>query len=65
MSEQFSPIDASGSALNVAVRGDKVLVLAPGGVEIELSVKDARRSVQRLLDAIAVAEGFAPTARSA
>ena len=65
MSEQFSPIDASGSALNVAVRGDKVLVLAPGGGEIELSVRDARRSVQRLTDAIAVAEGLSPAARSA
>jgi hypothetical protein len=56
MTEQFSIVDASGSALNVAVRGDKVLVLGPGGREIELSVVDARRSMQRLADAIAVAE---------
>jgi hypothetical protein len=60
MSEQFSRIDVSGSALNVVVRGDQVLVLAPGGVEIVLSVPDARRSMQRLADAIAVAEGRPP-----
>jgi len=60
MSEQFSRIDVSGSALNVAVRGDQVLVLAPGGGEIVLSVTDARRSMQRLADAIAVAEGRPP-----
>lgn len=60
MSEQFSMIDASGSALNVGVRGDRVLVFAPGGGQIEMSVADARRSMQRLADAIAVAEGFPP-----
>jgi hypothetical protein len=59
MTDDFSPIDASGSALNVVVRGDQVLVLAPGG-EIAMSVADARRSMQRLADAIAVAEGGSP-----
>jgi len=63
MSEQFSMIDASDSALNVAVRGDKVLVLAPGGTQIEMSVEDARRSMQRLADAISVAEVRPPPSR--
>ncbi len=60
MNERFSRIDASGSALNVAVRGDRILVLTPAGAEIELSIADARRSMQRLADAIAVAEGLPP-----
>ena len=60
MSEQFSRIDVSGSALNVAVRGDKILVLMADGTEIELSIADARRSMQRLADAVVVAEGFPP-----
>jgi hypothetical protein len=60
MTDKFPLIDASGSALNIAVKGDKVLVLAPGGEEIVLSLGDARRSLQRLTDAIAVAEGRLP-----
>jgi len=60
MSEQFSMIDASGSALNVAALSDKVLVFTPGGDKIEMSIADARRSMQRLADAIAVAEGRSP-----
>jgi len=65
MSEQFSMIDSSGSALNVAARGDKVLVFTPGGDRIEMSIGDARRSMQRLADAIAVAEGRPPVSPSA
>ncbi|HTX49620.1 MAG TPA: hypothetical protein VME40_09545 [Caulobacteraceae bacterium] len=63
MSEQFSMIDASDTALNVAVRGQTVLVIAPGGSQIEMSIADARRSMQRLADAIAVAEGLPPIQR--
>jgi len=57
MTDTSFPIDVSGSALNVVVQGDKILVLAPGGASIELSLDDARRSLQRLADAIAVAQG--------
>jgi len=60
MSEQFSIIDASDSALTVAARGDMVLVFMPGGERIEMSIVDARRSMQRLADAIALAEGRSP-----
>ena len=60
MPQTFPLIDASETALNVAVRGDKVLILVPGGAEIELSLEDARRSHQRLTDAIAFAEGRVP-----
>ena len=60
MNQRFPPIDASGSALNVAFRGDKVLILVPGGEDIVLSLDDARRSLQRLSDAIACAEGHLP-----
>ena len=60
MTEQFPLIDVSGSALNVVVQGDKVLILVPGGREIVLGLADARRSLQRLADAIAVAEGRSP-----
>jgi hypothetical protein len=60
MSEQFSMIDASGSALTVAARGDTVLVFTPWGERIEMSIVDARRSMQRLADAIALAEGRSP-----
>ena len=55
MNDKFPLIDASGTALNVAVQGDKVLILL-GGEDIVLSLADARRSLQRLADAIAVAE---------
>jgi hypothetical protein len=60
MANEFSPIDASGTALNVAVRGQHVLVLLPSGQEISLSIPDAKRSLLRLADAIAVAEGRPP-----
>jgi hypothetical protein len=60
MTQTFPLIDTSDSALNVAVQGDKVLILVPGGVEIVLSLEDARRSHQRLTDAIAFAEGRVP-----
>jgi predicted ABC-class ATPase len=60
LTDKFPLIDASGSALNIVVRGDKVLVLVPDGEEIVLSLSDARRSLQRLSDAIAVAEGRVP-----
>ncbi|HEY3797641.1 MAG TPA: hypothetical protein VGL58_04755 [Caulobacteraceae bacterium] len=60
MSQDFTRIDASGSALNVAVRGEHVLVLLPNGVEIVLSLADAKRSLQRLADAIAVAQRAPP-----
>jgi hypothetical protein len=56
MAQEFTRIDASGSALNVAVRGEHVLVLLPSGAEIALSLADAKRSLQRLADAIAVVE---------
>lgn len=60
MTEEFTPMDTSDTALNVAVRGDKVLILGPAGIDVVLSVKEARRSLQRLADAIAVAEGRTP-----
>jgi len=60
MTDKFPMIDVSESALNVVVRGDKVLILVPGGTDIVLTLNDARRSLQRLADAIAVAEGRAP-----
>jgi predicted ABC-class ATPase len=60
LTDKFPLIDASGSALNIVVQGDKVLVLVPDGEEIVLSLSDARRSLQRLSDAIAVAEGRVP-----
>jgi len=60
MNDKFPLIDVSGSALNIAVKGDKVLVLPPGGEEIVLSLGDAKRSLQRLTDAIALAEGRLP-----
>lgn len=58
--DTFPLIDVSGSALNVALRGDDVLILVPGGGEIVLSLDDARRSMQRLADAIAIAEKRGP-----
>ena len=63
--KSFPLIDASGTALNVALKGDKVLILAPGGPEIVLSLEDARCSLQRLSDAIALAEQRWPERRTA
>lgn len=60
MTEETKPVDKADTALNVAVRGDKILILGPAGVDLVLSVRDARRSLQRLADAIAVAEGRSP-----
>ena len=60
MNRSFPLIDASGSALNVAFRGDKILILVPGGDDIVLSLDDARRSLQRLSDVIACVEGHLP-----
>ncbi len=62
MTELPPSIDASDAALNVAVRGDRVLILGPGALDLSLSLADARRSLQRLADAIAIAEGCAPAA---
>ena len=64
MTDTRSPIDASDAALNIAVRGDRVLILTQGGADISLSLPDARRSLQRLADAIAVAEGRPPVGPS-
>ena len=60
MTETRSPIDATDTALNIAVRGDRVLILGPSGLDVSLSLSEARRSLQRLADAIAVAEGRSP-----
>ena len=65
MTETPPILDASDAALNVAVRGDQVLILGPGGVDLSLSLADARRSLQRLADAIAVAEGRTPVGPAA
>jgi hypothetical protein len=60
MNEPRPQIDVSDAALNVAVRGDRVLILGPRGLDVSLTLSDARRSLQRLADAIAVAEGRSP-----
>ena len=57
--------ETSDAPLNVAVKGDRVLILGPNGEDIVLSVRAAQRSAQRLLDAVAVAEGHIPTHRIA
>ena len=57
--------ETSEAPLNVAVQGDRVLVMGPNGEDIVLSVRAAQRSAQRLLDAVAVAEGRIPTHRTA
>jgi hypothetical protein len=64
MSLQFAqPVletDASDLPLNIAVRGDKVLILGHDNLDVPLSVEAARRSARRLLDAAAIAEGMVP-----
>ena len=57
--------ETSDAPLNVAVKGDRVLVLGPNGEDIVLSTRAAQRSAQRLLDAVAVAEGRIPSQRTA
>ncbi len=52
---------ATDLPLNVAVRGDEVLILSPQGLDVRLSLRAAQRSAQRLLDAIAVAQGRPPS----
>jgi hypothetical protein len=53
--------EVSDEPLNVAVRGDEVLILGPGGEDIVLTARAAQRSAQRLLDAVAVASGHLPS----
>jgi hypothetical protein len=55
----------SDAPLNVAVHGDQVLIMGPDGEDIVLTVRAAHRSAQRLLDAVAVAEGRLPAERIA
>ncbi|MFI4934879.1 MAG: hypothetical protein ACHP7N_09700 [Caulobacterales bacterium] len=52
--------EASEIPLNVAVKGNTVLVMGPDGADLVLSVHAAQRSAQRLLDAIALAQGHVP-----
>jgi hypothetical protein len=54
---------ASDAPLNVAARGDRVLVMGPDGEDMVLTIRAAQRSAQRLLDAVAVAEGHLPSPR--
>ena len=46
--------------LNIAVQGDRVLILGRDNLDVVLSIEAARRSARRLLDAVAIAEGRAP-----
>ncbi len=57
----LSPVDTDDVPLNVAARGDKVLILGRDHLHVVLSIEAARRSARRLLDAVAIAEGHAPT----
>jgi len=50
--------------LNVVVQGDEVRVCGPSGDWQVLSVRGAERTVTRLLDAIAIAQGRIPSARN-
>lgn len=57
----MGPVDLP---LNVAVRGDTVIVLMPDGSEIGLTMRAAERSVQRLSDALSPGEGSASLDRA-
>ncbi|HWA60518.1 MAG TPA: hypothetical protein VG939_04050 [Caulobacteraceae bacterium] len=47
--------------LTVAVRGDQVLILAPDGRPLTLSIAAAERTARRILDAVAIAQGRHPS----
>jgi len=59
-----SPFAGSGepedASLNVAVRGEEVIIFLPGGAAIAMSAQDATISARRLLDAAEVAKGRIP-----
>ncbi|MGA0602245.1 hypothetical protein ACO2Q3_16170 [Caulobacter sp. KR2-114] len=64
VSPHFAANDqAVDTPLNIVVQGDEVRVLTPAGEWQTLSVRGAERTVTRLLDAIAVAQGRMPSAR--
>ena len=52
--------DSDDLPLNVAVQGDRVLILGRDNLDVVLNIDAARRSARRLLDAVAIAEGHAP-----
>jgi len=54
---------ATDAPLSVVVQGEEVRVLGPAGDWQVLSVRGAERTVTRLLDAIAIAQGRIPSAR--
>ena len=54
---------AADAPMSVVARGDEVLVLGSDGTWQSMSVRGAERTVTRLLDAIAVAQGRMPGAR--
>ncbi|HEX7759243.1 MAG TPA: hypothetical protein VF459_07070 [Caulobacteraceae bacterium] len=55
--------DHAAEPLSVAVQGDEVLIVGPGGLHHVMSVRAAQISVGRLQDAIAIAQGRMPTTR--
>jgi hypothetical protein len=65
MNPNFAANDQLTDApLNVVVQGDEVRVVGPTGDWQILSVRGAERTVTRLLDAIAIAQGKMPSARN-
>ena len=60
LAQSLTEADASDLPLNIAVRGDKVLILGRDNLDVALNIEAARRSARRLLDAVAIAEGHAP-----
>jgi hypothetical protein len=56
-----SGIDGIDSPFTVAVREDHLLILGRNGSVVPMTIAAARRSAQRMLDAIEVAGGHMPT----
>ena len=65
MTPNYAANDGDADAhLNVVVQGDEVRVLSTAGDWQVLAVRGAERTVTRLLDAIAIAQGKMPSARA-
>lgn len=63
-SPEFDPLPCGpGSALNVMVRGEEVIILVPGRQRLTMTAHDAEISAQRLLDAAEIARGRLPKGR--
>ena len=63
MNASIATIEAGAEPLTVYVRGDEVVLMSADGARQVLSIDAARATVDRMVDAVAVAQGRTPSKR--